>query len=255
MRKVRKTGLTFAPEAGTQRMRDVINKGITEEDLLSSVRDAFESGWSGVKLYFMIGLPGETMDDLKGIGELTRKIKDCYYETNKERNSKGLRITVSTSSFVTKAFTPFQWEAQDSIEDLRRKQDLLQKNLRIKHVEYNWHDPEVSFLEAVFARGDRRLGKVLRAAWEKGCRFDGWAEQFKFDKWLEAFKEIGIDPHFYANRKRAKGELFPWEHIDTGVSRAYLWNEYQKALRGELTHDCRISCTGCGVRNLGEGIC
>lgn len=255
VQKVRKTGLTFAPEAGTQRLRDVINKGITEEDLLNSVRDAFESGWDGIKLYFMIGLPDERMEDLEGIGELAKKIKDCYYEVRKERNSKGLRITVSTSSFVPKAFTPFQWEPQNTIEELRKKQESLQKILRIKHVEYNWHDPEVSFLEAVFARGDRRLGKVLRTAWEKGCKFDGWADQFKFDKWLEAFEEAGIDPHFYANRRRDKEEIFPWEHIDTGVSRAYLWNEYQKAMRGELTRDCRIGCTGCGVSKLGEGIC
>ena len=157
--------------------------------------------------------------------------------------------------FVPKPYTPFQWVSQNTIDEFKEKQDFLQKILRIKNVEYNWHDPELSFLEGVFARGDRRLGKVLRAAWEKGCKFDGWDEQFKFDKWMEAFKDTGIDPHFYTSRTRDKEELFPWEHIDTGVSRSYLWNEYQKALRGELTHDCRINCTGCGIRRLGEGIC
>lgn len=255
VQKVRKTGLTFAPEAGTQRLRDIINKGITEEDLISSVRDAFSSGWNRVKLYFMIGLPEETREDLEGIGDLARKIKNCYHEINKGKKSNRLTITISTSSFVPKPFTPFQWVSQNTIDELKQKQEFLQKILRIKNVEYNWHDPEVSFLEGVFARGDRRLGKVLRAAWEKGCKFDGWNEQFKFDKWMEAFNDTGIDPHFYTSRARDNEEIFPWEHIDIGVTRAYLWREYQKALRGELTHDCRIDCTGCGVKRLGEGIC
>ena len=255
VQKVRKTGLTFAPEAGSQRLRDIINKGIIEDDLMNSVEDAFKSGWTTVKLYFMIGLPEETEEDLKGIGELARKIKDCYFDTVKEKGKKALRINISTSSFVPKAFTPFQWVAQNSMEELERKQKLLQKELRIKNVQYSWNDPEASFLEAVFARGDRRLGKVIKRAWEKGCTFDGWAELFKFETWMEAFEEEGIDPHFYANRQREADEVFPWDHIDVGVTKKYLWREYQKALKMELTEDCRLNCTGCGVSLLGEGIC
>mgnify|MGYP001157838002 FL=1 len=255
VQKVRKTGLTFAPEAGSQRLRDVINKGITEDDLMGSVEDAFKSGWTTVKLYFMIGLPEETKEDLKGIGELARKIKDCYFNTVKEKGKKALRINISTSSFVPKAFTPFQWVAQNSMEELDRKQNFLQKELRIKNVQYSWSDSKASFLEAVFARGDRRLGKVIKKAWQKGCTFDGWAELFKFDTWMEAFEEEGIDPHFYANRQRDVDEVFPWDHIDVGVTKKYLWREYQKALKMELTEDCRLNCTGCGVSLLGEGIC
>ncbi len=255
LQKVRKTGLTFAPEAGSQRLRDVINKGITEEDLMTSVEDAFRSGWTSVKLYFMMGLPEETEEDLKGIGDLARKIKGCYFDIKKDKGKKPLKITISTSSFVPKAFTPFQWVAQNTMEELEQKQKFLQKELRTKNVTYNWSDPRVSFLEAVFARGDRRLAKVLRRAWEKGCTFDGWAEHFKFDIWMEAFAEEGLDPHFYANRQREADEIFPWDHIDVGVTKKYLWREYQKGLQMQLTDDCRLNCTGCGVNLLGEGIC
>lgn len=255
VQKIRKTGLTFAPEAGSQGMRDTINKGITEEDLMKSVEDAFRSGWTRIKLYFMIGLPEETEEDLKGIGDLAGKIKDCYFEIKKGKGKRALRITVSSSSFVPKAFTPFQWVGQDSIEELEDKQKFLQKDLRMKNIVYNWNDSRVSFLEAVFARGDRRLGKVLKRAWEKGCTFDSWAELFKYDSWMEAFDEEGLDPHFYANRIREADELFPWDHIDVGVTKKYLWNEYQKALRKELTRDCRLNCTACGVNMLEEGIC
>lgn len=256
VQKVRKTGLTFAPEAGSQRLRDVINKGITEEDLMNSIEDAFMSGWTSVKLYFMIGLPEETEEDLQGIEDLVRKIKDCYFSLERTKGrKKALKITVSTSSFVPKAFTPFQWVAQNSMEELTEKQKHLQRILRTKYVQYNWNDPKVSFLEAVFARGDRRLGRVLRRAWEKGCSFDGWAELFKYDLWMEAFEEEGIDPHFYTNRKREMDEVFPWDHIDVGVTKKYLWSEYEKAIKMELTSDCRLQCTGCGVNMLGEGIC
>jgi len=255
VQKVRKTGLTFAPEAGTQRLRDVINKGVTEEDLAASVIDAFESGWNTVKLYFMIGLPTETDEDLDGIAALARRVADCYYSVDREKRQKGLKITVSTSSFVPKPFTPFQWEPQDTMEVLREKQQKLQKHLRMKQVNYNWHDPEVSFLEAVFARGDRRLGEALYKAWEKGARFDGWAEHFSIDRWMEAFEDAGIAPAEYANRRREHDEIMPWDHIDTGVTKAYLWKEYQRALKGETTPDCRLDCTGCGVRRIGEGLC
>jgi len=255
MKKVRKAGLTFAPEAGTQRLRDVINKGVTEEDLINSVTQAFELGWDTVKLYFMIGLPTETEQDLEGIGDLAAKVRECYMNLNRGRKSRRLKITVSTSSFVPKPFTPFQWVAQDSVELLAQKQEFLREKLRIKGVTYDWHDPELSFLEAVFARGDRRLGKVLLEAWKRGCKFDGWAECFNYSAWLEAFRASGIEPEFYANRPRDKEEVLPWAHIDMGVTTAFLRREYEKALRGELTPDCRGVCHGCGINRLEGGLC
>jgi radical SAM family uncharacterized protein len=255
VQKVRKTGLTFAPEAGTQRLRDVINKGVTEEDLVQTVTDAFESGWNGVKLYFMIGLPTETREDLQGIADLAKRVTDCYYRVDREKRQRGLKITVSASCFVPKPFTPFQWEPQDTMEQFREKQEFLKKTLRLKHVNFNWHDPEVSFLEAVFARGDRRLGKVLLSAWKNGAVFDGWSEQFNLDAWMKAFEENKVKPEFYAHRKREQHEILPWDHIDTGVTKAFLWQEWQRALRGEITPDCRLDCTGCGIRRLGEGLC
>lgn len=254
VKKVRKTGLTFAPEAGSQRMRDIINKGITEQDLMLSVEDAFKSGWTRVKLYFMLGLPEETIEDLKGIGDLAHKIRGCYFDMGRG-GRKALKITISTSSFVPKAFTPFQWVSQNTMEELAGKQSLLQKELRGRNIQYNWNDPKVSFIEAVLARGDRRLGRVLRKAWEKGCVFDGWTEHFNFDLWMEAFKETDIDPHFYAGRIRQADEVFPWDHIDVGVTKKYLWREYERALKAQLTDDCRVACTGCGVSELGVGIC
>jgi radical SAM family uncharacterized protein len=255
VQKVRKTGLTFAPEAGTQRLRDVINKGVTEEDLVSSVTDAFESGWNTIKLYFMIGLPTENEKDLQGIADLARLVTDCYYRIDKDKRQRGLKITVSTSSFVPKPFTPFQWEPQNTMDELREKQQLLRKALRLKYVDYNWHDPEVSYMEAVFARGDRRLGAVLLSAWKNGARFDGWAEHFSMQYWMDAFHQNGLEPEFYAHRRRERSEVLPWDHIDTGVSKAFLWNEWQKAQHGELTQDCRIECSGCGIRKFREGLC
>ncbi len=256
IQKVRKTGLTFAPEAGTQRMRDVINKGVTEDDLIRSVTSAFSSGWSNIKLYFMIGLPIEGMDDIDGIANMAYKVKDAYYSVPREKRKGGLNITVSTSSFVPKPFTPFQWDAQDSMELLNEKQNFLKKRIRDRHIKYNWHEPEVSMLEAVFARGDRRLSNVLISAYKKGCKFDGWADHFNFDLWMEAFKENNIDPAFYANRKRNYDEILPWDHIDIGVKKEYLMNEREKAMRGELTRDCRAGCTNCGVMDLfGKGVC
>jgi len=255
VQRVKKTGLTFAPEAGTQRLRNVINKGITQEDLSRSLTDAFGSGWNNVKLYFMIGLPTETTEDLEGIAYLARMAVDCYYGVEKSKREKGLKITISTSSFVPKPFTPFQWEPQDTIEELREKQHMLQKLLKLKHVDYSWHDPETSFLEAVMARGDRRIGQVMLTAWQNGARFDSWAEHFSLGRWMDAFTECGLDPYFYAYRKRDRDEVLPWDHIDTGVSKAFLWSEYMKALNEETTPDCRLSCTGCGVRRLGEGLC
>lgn len=251
IQKVRKTGLTFAPEAGNQRMRDVINKGVTEEDLIKSVESAFKSGWSHIKLYFMIGLPTESMEDIEGIAELAFKVVDSYYGVPKDIRKKGLNVTVSTSSFVPKPFTPFQWEPQDTMNTLKEKQYFLKDKIRRKQITYNWHDSPVSFMEAVLSRGDRRLSKVLLSAWEKGCKFDGWAEYFNIDLWMESFMENKIDPVFYANRRRGYDEILPWDHIDIGISKDYLISENKKALEGRLTNDCRTGCTGCGMMNFG----
>jgi radical SAM family uncharacterized protein len=253
--KVRKSGLTFAPEAGTQRLRDVINKGVTEEDLINSVTTAFNGGWNGVKLYFMIGLPTETEDDLQGIADLGQKVVNAYKDVPKENRGKGLNVTISTSSFVPKPFTPFQWEPQDTIDALREKQSFLRSKIRNRQITYNWHDSELSLLEAVFARGDRRTGKVLFKAWEKGCKFDSWGEHFKFEVWMESFDECGIDPGFYANRIRNHSEVLPWDHIDIGVSKEFFIKESERAHRGELTPNCRANCSACGVAAFGGGVC
>ena len=251
--KVKKTALTLAPEAGTQRLRDVINKGVTEDDLVRSVTDAFEQGWSAVKLYFMIGLPTETDEDVLAIAELARLVRRCYFSVPKERRAPGLRITVSASVFVPKNFTPFQWEAQLDAETVVRRQKLLRDALReVKGVDFKYHAPDVSFIEAVFARGDRRLADVLERAYRLGCRFDGWSDQFRYDLWLKAFEEIGLDPAFYALRERPAGEVFPWDHLDCGVTKSFLAREREKAARGETTHDCRKGCVGCGVNRYEE---
>ena len=252
--QVKKTSLTFAPEAGTQRMRDVINKGVTEEDLLEKVRDAFEGGWSSVKLYFMSGLPTETNEDLDGIADLARKVVSEYFNVPKAARAKGLRVTVSVSVFVPKPFTPFQWAAQDTVEENLRKQEHLRQVLNIKGVTFHWHEPYVSFLEACFARGDRRIGSVLLKAFEKGCILDGWNETFRYDLWMEAFRECGLDPAFYANRERGKEEILPWDHIDCGVSKAFFWREKEKSERAEITKDCRKGCNGCGLQRW-KGVC
>lgn len=252
--RVRKTSLTYAMEAGTQRLRDVINKGITEEDLFSSLQDAFMNGWASVKLYFMFGLPTETEEDLDGIPDLASRVVREYFKTPKELRARGLRINCSASCFVPKPFTPFQWEAQDTIEQFNRKQEYLCHKMHIKGVEFNWHTPQVSFLEAVFARGDRHVADVLETAWRYGCRFDGWSDQFKFDSWMQAFEDCHVDPAFFANRKREKGELFPWSFIDAGVTEGYLWREHEKAMRAEITPDCRKGCQGCGLKRF-EGAC
>ena len=253
--KVRKTALTLAPEAGTQRLRDVINKGVTEEDLMRSVTDAFDQGWSAVKLYFMIGLPTETDEDVLGIADLAEKVRKCYFSIPKERRAPGLRITVSASVFVPKNDTPFQWASQLNYEQVVARQQLLKQALnRIKGVDFKYHAPDLSFIEAVFARGDRKIGEVLQRAWELGCRFDGWSDQFRNDLWKQAFEECGIDPNFYACRERPADEVFPWDHIDCGVDKAFLLREWDKSQRGELTHDCRKGCVGCGVKRY-EGAC
>jgi radical SAM family uncharacterized protein len=249
LQEVRKSGLTFAPEAGTQRMRDVINKNLTEEQILGPVETAFNLGWSTVKLYFMIGLPGETMEDVMGIKELAYKVKDKFFNRPKEEIKGNLKINASASCFVPKPFTPFQWVAQDSMDEFYDKAKSLQKEIKDKKVAFSYHEPKLSFLEAVFARGDRRLSSALIRAWEKGCRFDGWYDMFNFNIWMEAFEETNIDTVFFARRKREITEILPWDFIDVGVSKQYLISEYEKALEVMTTPDCRISCTNCGVNH------
>ncbi len=252
---VRKSGITFAPEAGTQRMRDVIRKGVTEADLLNSVSMIFSEGWTSVKLYFMIGLPTETPEDISGIGALAHKVLDRYFELDKSKRGKNPRITVSASSFVPKPFTPFQWEAQDDIDKIYEKQKLVRSSIHSKSISYNYHDAETSFLEGVFSRGDRRLSKVLLRAHELGCKFDGWHEYFSFEKWMKAFEDCGIDPRFYNQRKRDFEECLPWDHIDVGVTKKYLQKECELAYKGIVTPNCREECTSCGAAVFKGGIC
>ena len=253
--KVKKTALTLAPEAGTQRLRDVINKGVTEEDLMRSVTDAFEQGWSAVKLYFMMGLPTETDEDVLGIADLAEKVRRCYFSVPKERRAPGLRITVSVSVFIPKNDTPFQWCPQLDYDTVVHRQQLLRQALsRVKGVDYKYHAPDLSYIEAVIARGDRRVGESMERAWRLGCRFDGWSDQFRYDLWLQAFKETGVDPDFYAKRARPLDEVLPWDHLDCGVTKQYLLREWEKAQRGERTQDCRKGCTGCGMKRY-EGAC
>ncbi|MBE5808309.1 MAG: TIGR03960 family B12-binding radical SAM protein [Clostridiales bacterium] len=251
--KVKKTALTLAPEAGTQRLRDVINKGVTEEDLMRAVSDAFNEGWSAVKLYFMIGLPTETDQDVLGIADLARKVRECYFRVPKDRRAPGLRITVSASVFVPKNFTPFQWTAQlDEATVVRRQRMLLEELKKVKGVDFKYHDMSTSYMEAVLARGDRRTADALERAFRLGCRMDGWSDQYRHDLWLRAFEEVGLDPSFYANRVRNLDEVLPWDHLDAGVSKAFLVREWKKAEAGETTRDCRKGCVGCGVNRYEE---
>lgn len=245
VQQVRKSGLTFAPEAGTQRLRDVINKGVTEENLTEAVSAAFKSGWSTIKLYFMIGLPTETDEDIAGIAALAQRVADLYKQL---KGRKGAKVTVSVSSFVPKPHTAFEWFGQNSVEELERKQKLLRSLIKDRSISLNWHDARTSFLEGVFARGDRRLGKVLLRAWQNGAKFDGWSEHFKYDVWMEAFAAEGIDPAFYANRERDLEEYLPWEHLSAGVDKSFLAREWQAAQAAAFTPDCRHeNCGVCGV--------
>ena len=256
IQKVRKTGLTFAPEAGSQRMRDIINKGLTEERILEAAKSAFESGWSTIKLYFILGLPYETTEDAAGIGELAEKMADVYFGIPKNIRNKGLKITVSTSILVPKPFTPFQWAPMASPEIVGERIKAVRGAIKSRSIVYNYHEQETSFMEAVFARGDRRTCDVLIKAFEKGAKFDGWSEYFKMDIWNEAMAECNLDPDFYVYRDRTYEEILPWDFIDIGVNRKYLERENEKAKKAELTKNCLEGCTGCGINvNFKEGKC
>jgi radical SAM family uncharacterized protein len=246
---VRKSGLTFAPEAGTQRLRDVINKNITEEEILKSCRMAFDNGRQNIKLYFMNGLPTETDEDIKGIALLAQNIVNEFFKSGGK--GRDLNVTVSVACFVPKPFTPFQWIGQDSIEELERKQQLLRGEIKTRKITYNYHTAKVSFIEAVFARGDRRLSKAVAEAVRRGQRFDGWDEFFSYENWMDIFAKTGIDPAFYANRERSYDEVLPWDHISCGVSKKFLISEAEKAQSGVTTPDCRTKCAGCGPNALG----
>ncbi|WP_370831704.1 TIGR03960 family B12-binding radical SAM protein [Clostridium sp.] len=256
IQKVRKTGLTFAPEAGSQRMRDIINKGLTEERILEAAKSAFESGWSTIKLYFILGLPYETTEDAAGIGELAEKMADVYFGIPKNVRNKGLKITVSTSILVPKPFTPFQWAPMARPEIVDERIKAVRGAIKSRSIVYNYHEQETSFMEAVFARGDRRTCDVLIKAFEKGAKFDGWSEYFKMDIWNEAMVECNLDPDFYVYRDRSYEEILPWDFIDIGVNRKYLERENEKAKKAELTRNCLEGCTGCGINvNFKEGKC
>lgn len=256
---VRKSSLTFAPEAGSQRLRDVINKGLTEEVILKGAMDAFQSGWNRVKLYFMLGLPTETEDDIEGIAILSDKIAREYYTIPKDQRNGKVSIVSSTSFFVPKPFTPFQWTRMCTSEEFLEKQRFLngkmKEQLNQKSIKYNWHEAELTLLEGVLARGDRKLCQVIYDVYKAGCMFDSWSEYFHYDIWIEMFEKNGIDPLFYTAREREEEELFPWDFIDIGVSKKFLWREYQNGKQEKVTPNCRQKCAGCGAMVFGGGVC
>ena len=257
---VKKSSLTFAPEAGSQRMRDVINKGLTEEDIFSGAMEAFNGGWNRVKLYFMLGLPGETYEDIEGIAKLSNDIAALYYTIPKDKRP-GARVDVvsSTSFFVPKPFTPFQWVAQNTTEQFKDKQHFLSRKMKEqlnrKSMRYNWHDFDLTALEGFLARGDRKVGEVIYKAYKKGCMFDSWSEYFYYDRWLEAMDECGIDASFYTGRTREYDEILPWDFIDAGVTKEFLWREYVQSQKETVTPNCRMKCSGCGCRVYEGGVC
>ena len=256
IQKIRKTGLTFAPEAGTQRLRDVINKGVTEANLTETMEQVFSLGWNKVKLYFMMGLPTETYEDLDGINELAEKVCYLHKITPKEQRMDGLTVSIAAACFVPKPFTPFQWFPQDTMAEFEEKQRYLKNSLKNRKLKFNYHEAKSSVVEAVFARGDRRVGKALIAAWESGCKFDGWIEYFNYDKWIAAFEATDISVDFYAHRARSYDELLPWDHIDCGVTKEFLIRENEDAKAGKVTPDCREGCSACGINTgLIGGIC
>ena len=247
IKKVRKSGLTFAAEGGTQRLRDVINKNVSEEEIMNTCRIAFEGGYSSVKLYFMMGLPTETDEDIIGIAELANRIIDLYYSIENRPKGRGVQISISCATFVPKPFTPFQFEPQDTREMIEHKQKLLLDSVKTKKVKVSYHNPDVSLLEVILAKGDRRLCRSIYTAWKKGCKFDSWDEYFHFDRWLEAFEECGIDTSFYANRRFDYDEILPWDHFDYLVSKEFLVRENKTAHLSKTTPNCRLRCSGCGV--------
>jgi len=244
---VRKSGLTFAPEAGSQRLRDVINKQVTGEEFTRTCRIVFEGGYTALKLYFMIGLPTETDEDIAAIAQMAQQAVDLYYQSAGGKKSRGVSVNIGVSTFVPKPFTPFQWVGQDSETEIVRKQKLLAASIKSRKITYNYHDMETSRLEAVFARGNRTLSHVIEAAFRSGCRLDGWNEWFKNDLWLDAFKKCGIDMDFFATRTIGEDEILPWEHMDIGVTKAHFLREYRRALEGVTTPNCRVKCVGCGA--------
>ncbi len=248
IKKVRKSGLTFAAEGGTQRLRDVINKNVTEEEIMNTCTIAFKGGYSAVKLYFMMGLPTETDEDIVGIAELAQRIVDLFYSIeDRPKGRGGVQVSVSCATFVPKPFTPFQFEPQDTREMIEHKQKLLLDSVKTKKIKVSYHDPNVSQLEVILAKGDRRLCKAIYTAWKKGCKFDSWEEHYHFEKWLEAFADCGIDPSFYANRRFEYDEILPWDHLDYFVSKQFLIRENQTAHQSKTTPNCRQRCSGCGV--------
>lgn len=256
---IKKSSLTFAPEAGSQRLRDVINKGLTKEVILEGAGMAFEGGWNKVKLYFMLGLPTETEEDMRAIPELANEIAARYYEIPKEQRNGKCQITISTSFFVPKPFTPFQWARMYTPEDYigraRIVNDAVKAQLNRKSIKYNWHEADVTVLEGVLARGDRRVGQVILKVYEKGGIFDAWSEFFDYDRWISSFAECGIDPDFYTMRERSLDEVFPWDFIDTGVTKEFLKREWENATQESVTPNCRMRCSGCGVKRFGGGVC
>ncbi len=252
---VRRSGLTFAAEAGTQRLRDVINKNISEAEILDTCRKAFVGGWTAVKLYFMIGLPTETDDDVIGINVLSQKVVEEFYSNPDKPKGKGVNVSAGVSSFVPKPCTPFQWEPQDTREELKRKQKLLLDTCTSKKITFRFHNTDLTFLEGVFARGDRRLSDVIEAAYNNGCTFDSWDDKFKFDTWLQAFETCGLSTEFYANRRRSYDEVLPWDHINSGIRKQFLICENEKAKNAETTKHCRQQCAGCGSNKLNGGKC
>ncbi|MBE6750013.1 MAG: TIGR03960 family B12-binding radical SAM protein [Ruminococcaceae bacterium] len=255
IKHIRKSGLTFAPEAGTQRLRDVINKNVTEEEILTTCATAFAGGYTSVKLYFMLGLPTETDEDLKGIADLGQKIVNLYYNMPNKPKGKSVSVSISVSTFVPKPFTPFQFEPQITEDEIRRRQEYLKSCITTKKISLSYHDSATSFLEGVLARGDRRLANVIEKAYSLGCKFDSWTEYFSLEKWLEAFESCGVDPAFYANRKREFSEISPWEHLDYGVTKEFLIRENETAHSEKTTPNCREKCAGCGASCYGEGVC
>lgn len=252
---VRRSGLTFAAEAGTQRLRDVINKNISEEEILETCRKAFVGGWTAVKLYFMIGLPTESDDDVIGINQLSQKVVNEFYNNPDKPKGKGVNVSAGVSSFVPKPCTPFQWEPQDTREELKRKQQLLLETCTSKKITFRFHNTDLTFLEGVFARGDRKLCDVIETAYRNGCTFDSWDDKFKFDTWMNAFETCGVSTEFYANRRRSYDEILPWDHINSGVKKSFLISENEKAKKAETTGHCRQQCAGCGSNILNGGKC